>query len=184
MSLTKENSIEYVYNEDEDIGIENEYVYDELSSAKSTKEDIGIESEYVYDEESSAKSTKDSIKDIFPDNKKPTHKTSEFNVYDELDYNLSPNVENHNETKKVNYDQTVSKESKEKESHFTICGYEVNLKKKTIIIGALCVCVILIIIVGAAVGQKGKNIAVTFILLAISLAMNIIVSVFKLIIES
>ena len=43
MSLTKENSIEYVYNEDEYIGIESEYVYDELSSAKSTKEDIGIE---------------------------------------------------------------------------------------------------------------------------------------------
>ena len=125
MSFTKENSIEHVYYNDKD---------------------VGIECEYVYDDESNAKNTKDSIKDSCPENKRPTHKKTESNVYDELDYNLAPRIENHTEAQKVINDLTVSKDLKEK---------EINLKKKRVIVGALCICGILLAIVATAVGLQG-----------------------------
>ena len=137
MSLTKESSIEHVNYEEED---------------------LGIECEYVYDEESNAKSTKDSIKDLCPENKKPTHKKTEPNVYDELDYSLAPDIEKQTEIKKVIKDQTVSKEIEEKEISLTV-----RLKKNAIIIGTLCVCGILVLIIGTAIGLKGKKSRNTFI---------------------
>ena len=82
------NECEYVYQQE---SLDNiEYVYDEESSnLNANKQESIDECTYVYDEESKKSSTTNP-----PINKqKPGHQRGPAGLYDEIDYNLDPQIQ-------------------------------------------------------------------------------------------
>ena len=131
---------EYVYDDYPEDTNEFEYVYDEEPKAPYSRNATNNDGEYLYDEgeyvtEKKSRTTNPNpTKVSTPETKKPGHQKGDPDIYDELDYELSPRVELDLERKEVNHDTTILKDSTTK---------EVGLKKKKIMIGSfLGVCLV------------------------------------------
>ena len=136
---------EYVYYEYPEYTNESEYVYDEEPETPQSRNATNIDCEYVYDDDEDGEYVLEKIsrtKDSYPtqasnpENKKPGHQRAEPDLYDELDYELSPRVE-----------VTNKKEGLSKQN-------------KIIIVSVLVVCVVgalfLAFYSGAVFGSEGK----------------------------
>ena len=134
---------EYVYYEYPEYINESEYVYDEEPETPNSRNATNIDCEYVYDDDEDGEyvlekksRTKDSnpTQASNPENKKPGHQRAEPDLYDELDYELSPRVEVDIGRKEANHDKTILNDSSKKEG--------LSKKKKIIIVSVLAVCVV------------------------------------------
>ena len=121
---TKENqNDEYINDDVTDVVIECEYVYEQGSIDDGT---------YVYEEESKKPSTTNSS---FP-KQKPGHKRGEAGVYDEIDYQLDPPIQ---DAQKISSNETVPTDTSKTEG---------KTKTNKIIIAVVIGC----LLIGAIIG--------------------------------
>ena len=114
------NECEYVYEQET---LDNStYVYDEECNNQSANKQESIdESTYVYDEESKQpSSTCPSV-----NKQKPGHQRGTAGVYDEIDYNLDPQIQ---DAPRIDHNENIPKDAKKTSG---------NSKKKKIIIGCV-----------------------------------------------
>ena len=159
---------EYVYDDYPEHGNESEYVYEEEHKAPDSRNATNNDGEYVYDEgeyvlEKKSRTTyPNPTKGSTPETKKPGHRKGDPDIYDELDYELSPRVEVGIERREVNQDKTILKDSTKT---------DIGSKKKKIIIGSVVgVCLVAAIFgtfyFGVVVGSRGRYDFMIFLLLA------------------
>ena len=114
------NECEYVYEQE---SVNNStYVYDEDSNNQSAKKQESIdECTYVYDEKSKQPSTK------YPsvNRQKPGHKRGTEGLYDEIDYNLDPQIQ---DAPRIQNKENIPIDAN---------GTSGNSKKKKIILGCV-----------------------------------------------
>ena len=139
------NYAEYVYYEESEIVYDDEYV---------NNRDPADEVEYVLPIQTIPKQEK-----IFnskdPASKRPGHCKTVENVYDELDYELSPRVGFQSNSDKCNDSKTMKKESGtplELQLKLTL-----HLSKRSIIIMSIfSICLLGAIIIGVVISLQGK----------------------------
>ena len=122
------NECEYVYEQE---SVDNgTYLYEEdFNNLHANKQESIEECTYVYEEESKKSNTKDQ-----PINKqKPGHQRGLAGLYDEIDYNLDPQIQ---DAPRIQNDDNILKDAKKTDG---------NSKKKKIMIG----CVIGGLLIGA-----------------------------------
>ena len=114
------NECEYV---NEQVSVDNAtYVYDEESNnLHANKQESIDECTYVYDEESKKPSTSDPS----VNKQKPGHQRGTTGIYDEIDYNLDPEIQ---DAPRIQNKEDILKDSIETSR---------NSKKKKIIIGCV-----------------------------------------------
>ena len=136
---------EYVYYEESEIVCENEYV----SNRDSTDEIEYVLPSQIEPKEDKIFQNKDAA------SKRPGHCKTVENVYDELDYELSPRVGFESKANKSNDSKAIKLESG------TPLEFQLKLtfhlsKKSIIIMSILSICLLGAIIVGIIVYLKGK----------------------------
>ena len=112
----------------------SEYVYNDTLNPPSTRSSLEAsrESEYVYDDDGEyvlhypdMRNHSKELESNGLEYKRPGHKKSEDNVYDELDYDISPRVTKSGELKDAQNNQKVEKDALKR---------GLSLRMKTIII--------------------------------------------------
>ena len=136
---------EYVYYEESEIVYENEYV----SNRDSTDEIEYVLPSQIEPKEDKIFQNKDAA------SKRPGHCKTAENVYDELDYELSPRVGFESKPNKSNDNNAMKKESG------TPLEFQLKLtfhlsKKSIIIMSIFSICLLGAIIVGIIVSLQGK----------------------------
>ena len=150
MNLNTEKEIEWSYYEESDITNESEYLYEEDYNTQRTRNAINP-GEYVHDddngeyvlEKKNVKKNSNPTKDATPGYAKPGHKKTDPNVYDELDYDLSPRIE---------MDTGVSKAS-----HGQINSKKDSNKRKILIASVAGICILAAVVTGIGFGLQGKH---------------------------
>ena len=122
------NECKYVYEQD---SLDNStYVYDEESNNRSANKQESVdECTYVYDEQSKKSNTTDPS----VNKQKPGHQRGAAGIYDEIDYNLNPQIQ---DAPRIQNKENILIDANETSG---------NSKKKKIIIG----CVIGSFLIGA-----------------------------------
>ena len=149
---------EYVYDDYPEHGNESEYVYEEEHKAPDSRNATNNDGEYVYDEgeyvlEKKSRTTyPNPTKGSTPETKKPGHRKGDPDLYDELDYELSPRLEVEMQKREVNNDKTHLKDSNKKDGN--------SKKTKTIIVPVLGVSLVaaifVILYLGGLFGSQGR----------------------------
>ena len=134
MSSESNQNREYENQSVTDIGNECEYLYEQESVDNSTyvyheetnklsanKQESIDECTYVYDEESKKPSTSDPS----VNKQKPGHQRGSAGIYDEIDYNLDPEIQ---DAPRIQKKENILKDANETSR---------NTKKKKIIIGCV-----------------------------------------------
>ena len=150
----------YVYYDYPEYTNDSETINDEEPKASNSRSGTNNDCEHVYDDDKGEYvlekkiRTKDTnqTKASTLGNKKPGHQRTEPNIYDELDYELSPRVEVDIETREVDHDKTILIDSNKKEG--------LSKQNKIMIVSVLVVCVVgalfLAFYFGAIFGSQGK----------------------------
>ena len=138
---------DYVYYEESDVPNESNYEYKQDTTTQRTlhpnHDGIYIndydDGEYVLDKKDLRK-TSNVLKQPTPEIKKPSHKNSIKDVYDELDYELSPRIQDSNQENENQRDKTMLMESENEDGS--------SKKKKICFASVLGICLIGAIAVG------------------------------------
>ena len=145
---------EYVYDDYPEYATESEYVYEVEPKAPYSRNKTNSDGDYVYNEMEGyyVQEKKSRTKDSNPAPGKPGHHRSEPNLYDELDYELSPRVEVGMQKREVNNDKTHLKDSNKKDGN--------SKKTKTIIVPVLGVSLVaaifVILYLSGLFGSQGR----------------------------
>ena len=148
---------DYVYYEESDVPNESNYKYKQDPTIQRTSHpnhdgnyiNDYDDGEYVLDKKDLRKTSK-VLKQSAPEIKKPSHKISVSDVYDELDYELSPRVQDSCKKNENQGDKTILMESE----------YEggSSKKKKICFASVLGICLIGAFVVGIVFAIQGQKI--------------------------
>ena len=152
MSSKSNDNIEYVYYEEREV-VEDEYVYSE--------EPENDEVEYVLASHSVPKDSKSKENNPSRANK-PGHCKTIPNLYDELDYDISPRATSITRIDNIENNRVVRSDSGDEKSR----GFTVNftISKKTLVVS--CILILLIIgavITGVVVSLQGMNFCIIYL---------------------
>ena len=154
MTSKLSKSGDYVYYEESDVQNESNYKYRKDPTIQRTSHpnhdgnyiNDYDDGEYVLDHKDLKKSPK-VLKQSAPEIKKPSHKNSIKDVYDELDYELSPRIQDRSIKNENKGDKTMLMESE--------CEGGSSKKKKICLASALGICLIGAMVVGVIFASQG-----------------------------
>ena len=148
---------DYVYYEESDVTNESNHNYENDPTKQRTSHPYhdgkyindSDDGEYVLDKKDLRKTSK-VLKQLAPEIKKPSHKISVSDVYDELDYELSPRIKGSSKKNENQADKTILIESANEAGS--------SKKKKICFASVLGICLLGAFVVGIVFAIQGWKI--------------------------